>query len=158
MTKFQPARSEYRAIRYRSALAILAALTAPQLFLPEKHASPAEWPDPVAHDVMPYHTSGLTHGPMLGKPLPTSMRVWVRIAEPVPFRIVYATQKPLTLETASVSGQDHRRARPSPGKTTPGKTTPASSKWVLEDDAPVETLVAALLERITCGCAPAGAN
>ena len=32
------------------------------------------WPDPVAHDVMPYHTSDITHGPMLGKPMATSMR------------------------------------------------------------------------------------
>jgi phosphodiesterase/alkaline phosphatase D-like protein len=67
--------------------------------------SAAEWPDPVAHDVMPYHTSGLTHGPMLGKPMPNSMRVWVRTSEPMPFRVVFSTRKPLTLDTTSVAGE-----------------------------------------------------
>ena len=42
------------------------------------------WPDPVAHHVSPYHTSGLTHGPLLGRPTATSMRVWVRTGEPMP--------------------------------------------------------------------------
>jgi alkaline phosphatase D len=53
---------------------------------------------------MPYHTSGLTHGPMLGRPASTSMRVWVRTEKPMPFHIVYDTRVPLTAESPSVRG------------------------------------------------------
>ncbi|MCH7988092.1 MAG: alkaline phosphatase D family protein [Planctomycetes bacterium] len=63
-----------------------------------------DWPDPIAHDVMPYHTSGLTHGPMLGRPTATSMRVWVRTSKPIPFRVVYDTKLPLTLNSPSMKG------------------------------------------------------
>ncbi len=64
-----------------------------------------EWPDPVAHDVMPYHTSGLTHGPMLGWPTSESMRVWIRTAEPATFRVVYDVRLPLTPESPGVDGE-----------------------------------------------------
>ena len=30
------------------------------------------WPDPVAHDVLPYETTGLTHGPCIAAPTDTS--------------------------------------------------------------------------------------
>ena len=64
------------------------------------------WPDPVAHQVMPYHTSGLTHGPMLGKPTSNSVRVWVRTENPAKFRVLYSSSLPLELdETPSVSGE-----------------------------------------------------
>lgn len=65
------------------------------------------WPDPVAHDVMPYHTSGITHGPMLGKPTATSMRVWIRSRIPIDFRVVYDTTTPLTANGVSVNGKTH---------------------------------------------------
>jgi len=68
-------------------------------------ADPPPWPDPVAHHVAPYHTSGLTHGPLLGRPTATSMRVWVRTAEPGEYRIVWSQQLPLTTEMAGVAGR-----------------------------------------------------
>jgi len=67
-------------------------------------APAVDWPDPVAHHVMPYHTSGLTHGPMLGAPTSTSVRVWVRTKEPSPFRIVYSESVPLDENCAAVEG------------------------------------------------------
>ncbi len=64
------------------------------------------WPDPVAHHVMPYHTSGLTHGPMLGRPTDDSMLVWVRTQAPAEIRVLYDTQTPLTLDgSPSVTAQ-----------------------------------------------------
>lgn len=64
-----------------------------------------EWPDPVAHDVMPYHTSGLTHGPMLGWPTAESMRVWIRTAEPAKFRVVFDVRLPFTPDSPGVDGE-----------------------------------------------------
>ncbi|MCA9144933.1 MAG: metallophosphoesterase family protein [Planctomycetales bacterium] len=60
------------------------------------------WPDPVAHDVMPYHTSDITHGPMLGKPMATSMRVWIRSKLPLECRVVFDTATPLTKDSPAV--------------------------------------------------------
>lgn len=63
------------------------------------------WPDPVAHHVMPYHTSGVTHGPMLGRPTEKSMRVWIRTKEPMSFRVVFDVKLPLSAESSpSVTG------------------------------------------------------
>lgn len=59
------------------------------------------WPDPIAHHVMPYHTSDITHGPMLGKPTATSMRVWIRSKLPNRFRVVFDTKTPLTADSKS---------------------------------------------------------
>ena len=73
------------------------------------------WPDPVAHDVMPYHTSGLTHGPMLGRPTASSMRVWVRTKTPMTFRVIYDTRLPLTL-----SGSDSVKGRTLPDADNTG--------------------------------------
>ena len=64
-----------------------------------------DWPDPAAHHVMPYHTSGLTHGPMLGQPRPDSMSVWVRTSRPLPFKVIYSTSLPLSQNTPGVQGQ-----------------------------------------------------
>ena len=63
------------------------------------------WPDPVAHHVLPYETAGLAHGPILGRPSATSVRVWVRTVRPCEFRIVYAEQLPLTVESDGVDGR-----------------------------------------------------
>ncbi len=52
------------------------------------------WPDYVACDVVPYATSAVTHGPMLGRPGATDMRVWVRTAQPLEFRVVADTRLP----------------------------------------------------------------
>ena len=75
-------------------LALLAAATAA-----------AEWPDYVANDVLQYASSGLTHGPMLGRPGATSMRVWVRTKKPMAFRVVYDTRVPLTPKSPGVDGK-----------------------------------------------------
>jgi alkaline phosphatase D len=65
----------------------------------------AEWPDPVANDVIPYPTSGLTHGPMLGRPAADSVRVWVRTDRPRTFEVVYDTRLPLTADASRVVGE-----------------------------------------------------
>jgi len=54
--------------------------------------------------VVPYHTGGLTHGPALGRPTATSMRVWLRTAKPGPFKIVYAESVPLREEMPGAQG------------------------------------------------------
>ena len=64
-----------------------------------------EWPDYVANDVLMYASSGLSHGPMLGRPGATSMRGWVRTKKPMAFRVVYDTRVPLTPKTQGVDGK-----------------------------------------------------
>ena len=66
---------------------------------------PEPWPDPVANHVLPYQTSGLTHGPVLGRPTSTSMRVWIRTAEPSQFRVVFSTSLPLDDQSPGVGGR-----------------------------------------------------
>jgi len=63
------------------------------------------WPDSVANEVVPYHTGGLTHGPELGRPTATSMRVWLRTARPSAFKIVCAETTPLREEMPGVNGE-----------------------------------------------------
>lgn len=63
------------------------------------------WPDPVANDVVPYQSSPLTHGPMLGRPGATSMRVWIRTVEACTFRVVYSTRLPLSVASPGVAGR-----------------------------------------------------
>jgi hypothetical protein len=62
------------------------------------------WPDPVANDVLPYETACMTHGPMLGRPDATSMRVWIRTSLPGPFAVVYSASLPLTDGSPCVTG------------------------------------------------------
>jgi alkaline phosphatase D len=64
----------------------------------------ADWPDPVANDVLPYATSGLTHGPMLGRPASDAVRIWVRTDRPRPFEVVYDTRLPLTADSPRAAG------------------------------------------------------
>ncbi|NDH95833.1 MAG: hypothetical protein EBZ13_15160, partial [Planctomycetia bacterium] len=68
-------------------------------------AAAADWPSPVANDVLPYPTSGLTHGPMLGRPASDSVRIWLRTDQPREFAVVYDTQVPLTADSPSVPGK-----------------------------------------------------
>jgi len=63
------------------------------------------WPNPVAEHVVPPLSVGLTHGPMLGRSAATSVRVWVRTEEPMPFAIRYAKQLPLDANSSSVEGR-----------------------------------------------------
>lgn len=63
------------------------------------------WPDPVAHHVIPYHTSGLSHGPLAGQPTANGFRVWVRTNEPGSFQVLYSPHLPLLVgETPAVAG------------------------------------------------------
>ena len=63
------------------------------------------WPDPVAHDVLPYQTAGLAHGPCLGTPSSTGLRLWLRTSEPRDFEVVYSTRLPLSEASSTVSGK-----------------------------------------------------
>lgn len=65
----------------------------------------APWPDPVANDVLPHEVAGLTHGPMVGLPTATSMRVWVRTAQATKFEVVYGAVLPLTTKSPAVVGE-----------------------------------------------------
>lgn len=62
-------------------------------------------PDPVANDVLPYATAGLTHGPLLGGVTDSSVKVWLRTRTPCDFDVLYGERLPLTGESAKVSGK-----------------------------------------------------
>ncbi len=62
------------------------------------------WPDPVGNHVVPYQTSGLSLGPVLGMPAAESMRVWVRTVRPAEFRVVVSSTLPLSESSPGVDG------------------------------------------------------
>lgn len=64
-----------------------------------------DWPDPIAGDVIPYGTSGLTHGPLLGSIREDSVRVWLRTRQPTEFRVVFSKTLPLTAASPHVVGR-----------------------------------------------------
>lgn len=68
-------------------------------------AQDTQWPDPVANDVLPYATAGLSHGPLLGGVTDTSVKVWLRTRTATDFVVLYGEQLPLTEESAKVSGK-----------------------------------------------------
>ena len=68
------------------------------------------WPDPIAQDVLPYDTSGLTHGPLLGDITSRSVRVWVRTRQPVDFRVRFAKTLPLSRDTRYVTARTSAEA------------------------------------------------
>jgi hypothetical protein len=55
--------------------------------------------------VVPYQTTGLTHGPILGRPTATSVRVWVRTKEPMPFAVVCSPRLHLSDDSPAAEGQ-----------------------------------------------------
>jgi phosphodiesterase/alkaline phosphatase D-like protein len=69
------------------------------------HAQLSNWPDPIANHVIPYQSSGLTHGPILGQPQSSSMRVWVRTRQPIDFEVVYSERLPLDDSSPSMKGR-----------------------------------------------------
>jgi len=89
-----------RVVRLGFLAAILAA-TGPDIAWPRD----GQWPDPVANDVLPYHTAGLLQGPLLGAPTSQSIRIWVRTQEPGPFAVLYDTRLPLGSDSRRVEGQ-----------------------------------------------------
>lgn len=65
------------------------------------------WPDPVANDLLPYYQYGgpaVTHGPILGRPGSTSIRIWIRTSQPMWFKVVYSTCLPLRADSPGVEG------------------------------------------------------
>lgn len=67
-------------------------------------AQDTRWPDPVAGDVLPYDTAGISHGPLTGGVTDRSIRVWVRTQKPTEFDVLYDTRLPLSDESACVTG------------------------------------------------------
>ena len=63
------------------------------------------WPNPVANDVYPYEASGMSHGPMLGRPTSNSMRIWIRTVRPMEFKVICSETLPLY---ASMEGFEGR--------------------------------------------------
>ena len=51
------------------------------------HSQTLSWPDPVANHVVPYQSLGITHGPILGGVSVSSVKVWIRTQEAMPFEI-----------------------------------------------------------------------
>ena len=62
------------------------------------------WPDPVANDVVPYATGGISHGPLIGGVTDRSIRVWVRTRKPTNYDVLYGSSLPLTEKSPSVKG------------------------------------------------------
>lgn len=87
-------------------LSVVVALPASAIFTAtHAKAQTVHWPDPVANDVVSYQSSGLTHGPMLGRPRPDGNRVWVRTADPMEFEVVFSKTLPLPKPGAGVRGR-----------------------------------------------------
>jgi len=94
----------HRVARAGSRVAILLPLVGLVMAPVSAQIRALEWPDPTANDVLPYDGSGLTHGPLLGRPTATGMRVWVRTSEAGAFRVVYAPALPLAADGPGVDG------------------------------------------------------
>jgi phosphodiesterase/alkaline phosphatase D-like protein len=90
-------------MKLKTTAALLAMLSLATVRLPAQ--SRETWPDPAANHMVPYQTSGLTHGPVLGRPAADSARVWIRTAEAGPFRVVYGDALPISEESPGVAGQ-----------------------------------------------------
>jgi len=67
-------------------------------------AQQTTWPDPVANDVVPYATAGLSHGPLLGAVTDRSVRVWIRTQQPTEFDVLYGESLPLDAKSSKVAG------------------------------------------------------
>jgi phosphodiesterase/alkaline phosphatase D-like protein len=68
-------------------------------------AQDISWPDPIANHVVPYGTSGISHGPLLGAVSDSSVRIWLRTRAEAEFQVVYATKLPLNRQSTSVTGR-----------------------------------------------------
>jgi alkaline phosphatase D len=63
-----------------------------------------DWPDPVANHVVPYQSLGITHGPILGGVTSTSVKIWIRTMESMPFEILLSERTPFD-EAESFTGK-----------------------------------------------------
>jgi phosphodiesterase/alkaline phosphatase D-like protein len=69
------------------------------------HSQNTPWPDPVANEVLPILATGVTHGPILGRPTSSSIRLWVRTLEESEVEVVYDTHLLLREDAPSVTGR-----------------------------------------------------
>ena len=89
--------------KFTTTAALVAMMSVATVRLPAQ--SREIWPDPAGNHVVPYQTSGLTQGPVLGRPAADSVRVWIRTAKASPFRVVFGATLPISEESPGVSGQ-----------------------------------------------------
>jgi alkaline phosphatase D len=71
----------------------------------ETNSQTNQWPDPIASDVLPYETTGLTHGPLLGRVTSNSLRVWVRTLSVKKFEVICDTQIPFSKDAKIFPGE-----------------------------------------------------
>ncbi len=90
---------------YRVTLAMTLCGVAGLAVIRPANAQSTLWPDPVANDVLPYATSGISHGPLLGAVTANSIRVWVRTRVAGKFDVVFDTRLPLTSRSASLTAE-----------------------------------------------------
>ena len=57
------------------------------------------WPDPIANEVIPYETAGLTHGPLMGRVTADSVRMWLRTREPAAGTVRFGKHLPLDVDS-----------------------------------------------------------
>ena len=101
----------------------------------------ATWPDPIAHDVVPYETAGLTHGPMLGQPTANSIRVWVRTNTPGSFRVHVSERLPPVGDGARVFQGQTLAGADSTGFVTLDELEPSTRYYyAVETDAGIADL------------------
>lgn len=81
-------------------------LTSSFLILQLAQAQIPPWPDPVANHVVPYQSLGITHGPILGGVTESSVKIWMRTEEPMPFEIRISKQLPFD-SAANYAGETH---------------------------------------------------
>src|SRR6056297_488686 len=65
----------------------------------------ANWPDPVANDVLPYAAAGMAHGPLLGNVRSDAVTVWLRTRQPGTFEVVYDDRLPLDRDSPALAGE-----------------------------------------------------
>ncbi len=68
-------------------------------------AQKTAWPDPIANDVLPYSTSGISHGPLLGGVTADAIRVWLRTRQATEFEVICDTQIPFGDSAKTVVGE-----------------------------------------------------
>ncbi len=68
-------------------------------------AASAVWPDPIANEVIPAHSTPLTHGPILGAVDHHSVRIWIRTEPASDFEVVYGRHQDLSVATGSIKGK-----------------------------------------------------
>ena len=78
-------------------------LTSSFFLLPSSFGQRPPWPDPVANHVVPYQSLGISHGPVLGGVTASSIKVWIRTNDPMPFKILVSEDLPFD-EALSAAG------------------------------------------------------